>query len=179
MFDFFKPKIPSVPIKDLIFLSQESKLKKCKRIFGKKPESVFVVWFDDTFRRFQEILELENESSRLVYAWELETSDLSEKDPIFGEHHPLRKTEQQIFLKLHLKEATVFSSLDEPLLRRFGGKNTSKLMRNLGVGNEAVEHPMITASIRKIQEKIEKKIVIEQRLRSSPEDWFSANLSPE
>ncbi|RHX91079.1 hypothetical protein DLM76_19875 [Leptospira yasudae] len=176
MFDFLKRRSPSVPIKDSIFLSEETKLEKCKRTLKRRPETVFVAWFDETFRGFQETLELEKGSSRLLCAWELETTDLLEKHPIFVEHYPLRKTEQQVFLKLQLKEATVFSSLDEPIFLKFGGENIAKLMQSLGVNKEAIEHSMITASIRRIQEKIEKKTAMEQRLRSSQEDWFLANL---
>ncbi|PJZ57529.1 hypothetical protein [Leptospira barantonii] len=175
MFDFLKRQ-PSVPITDEVWISQNSKLEKCKRLLRKNDSYLFVFWFEDSLENFQTALDLGKNSPNLAYAHELSVVDLASRTPIFCEHHPLRKTEQDLFLSLKFKEVTVFSSLDEPLFQKFGGEKVAELMKQLGVAGNSISHSWVTASIRRAQEKIAAKISIEQRTRSSQEEWFSLNL---
>ncbi|TGM03461.1 hypothetical protein EHQ76_09615 [Leptospira barantonii] len=175
MFDFLKRQ-PSVPITDEVWISQDSKLEKCKRLLRKNDSYLFVFWFEDSLEKFQTALDLGKNSPNLAYAYELSVVDLASRTPIFCEHHPLRKTEQDLFLSLKFKEVTVFSSLDEPLFQKFGGEKVAELMKQLGVAGNSISHSWVTASIRRAQEKIAAKISIEQRTRSSQDEWFSLNL---
>ncbi|MBM9576352.1 hypothetical protein JWG45_04210 [Leptospira sp. 201903070] len=178
MFNLFKSKEPSVPVKDQIWISREAKLDRCRRVLRRNQNHLFLFWFVESLEEFRSALGLEKNSPNIAYANEISFVDLQERSLIFCEHYPLRKTEQALFLKLQLKEATVFSSLDEELFRTLGGENIAEVMKKFRVNNDAISHPMISASIRRAQEKFEKKVPLEQRIDSSQKDWFSANLRP-
>ncbi|MBM9499502.1 hypothetical protein JWG44_04465 [Leptospira sp. 201903071] len=176
MFDLFKSKEPSVPVNDQIWISREAKLERCRRLIYKNTKHLFLFWFEESFQEFRSTLNLGENSPNLAYAKEVSFVDLQNRFPIFGEHYPLKKIEQNVFLKLQLKEVTVFSSLDEPLFQAFGGEKIVDLMRTMGIKNDAISHPMVSASIGRAQEKIAKKISLERRTDSSQKDWFSLNL---
>lgn len=175
MFDFLKRR-PSVPITDEVWISQNSKLEKYKRLLRKNGSYLFVFWFEESFLKFRTALDLAENSPNIAYAHELSVADLMDRIPIFCEHHPLRKTEQDLFLSLMFKEVTIYSSLDEPLFQKFGGEKVAELMKKLGVAGNSISHSWVSASIRRAQEKIAEKVSIEQRTRSSQEEWFSLNL---
>ncbi|PJZ53883.1 hypothetical protein CH380_07725 [Leptospira adleri] len=176
MFGLFKSKEPSVKVNDQIWISREAKFEKCRRLLRKNSKHLFLFWFEESFREFRSALGLEENSPNVAYAKEISFADIQDRFLIFGEHYPLRKTEQNLFLNLQLREVTVFSSLDEPLFQTFGGENVVEVMKKLRINNEAISHPMINASIRRAQEKIEKKVSLEQKVDSSQKDWFSSNL---
>jgi hypothetical protein len=107
---------------------------------------------------------------------ELANHYLKNNPLIFAEHYPLRSKEEELFEKLNLPEAIIYSSLDEPLLSYFGGERLSGMVRALGLKEEeALEHTMISSSIKNAQEKIAGKVTIEQSA-SSASDWFLYNL---
>ncbi len=176
MFGFFKSKEPSVPVNDQVWISSEAKFEKCRRLLRKNPNHLFLFWFVESFENFRSNLGLERNSPNIAYANEISVVDIQGQFPIFCEHYPQRKTEQALFLKLQLKEVTVFSSLDEELFQTLGGKNIVEVMKKFRINDEAISHPMINASIRRAQEKLEKKVPLEQKIDSSQKDWFSANL---
>ncbi|AOP32967.1 hypothetical protein A0128_03245 [Leptospira tipperaryensis] len=177
MFDFFKSKEPSVPVNDQVWISREAKFERCRRLLRKNTSYLFLFWFEESFQEFQSALDQHERPPNIAYANEISFADIQDRFLIFGEHYPLRKKEQDVFLKLQLKEVTVFSSLDEPLFKIFGGENIVDVMKKLRINNEAISHPMINASIHRAQEKIAKKVTQEQKVDSSQKDWFSANLS--
>jgi len=54
----------------------------------------------------------------------------------------------------------------------FGGERLISLMQKLGMApGETIEHPMITASIKRAQEKLSSKITVDFSARSQ-EEWF-------
>ena len=76
-----------------------------------------------------------------------------------------------------LKVNIILTALDEPLLSHFGGEKLIKIMQSLGMKeDEIIEHKMVSQSIANAQEKIEKKIVVEQSARSQAE-WMERNLN--
>jgi preprotein translocase subunit SecA len=71
---------------------------------------------------------------------------------------------------------TVLTALDEALLMIFGGDKLIKIMQGLGMNeDEIIEHKMVSQSIANAQEKIEKKVTIEQSMRSQSE-WIERNF---
>jgi len=95
---------------------------------------------------------------------------------IFAEHYPLHEKENTLFESLNIKEVKIFSSLDEPLFRHFGGEKIITLMQSMGMQeNEGIQHTLITSALKNAQEKIAKKVTIEQSALSQ-EDWFRKNL---
>lgn len=82
---------------------------------------------------------------------------------IISEHYPSYEKDQEVLQQLreHLSNAPIcfFTSLDEPFMQRFGGERITGLMETLGLNeNESLAHSLITKSITKAQQKIEKEV---------------------
>jgi preprotein translocase subunit SecA len=75
-----------------------------------------------------------------------------------------------------LNEALIYSALDEPLFKHFGGDKIIQMMKQLGMKEDSmIEHKMVSKAIENAQEKIEKKVIAEQDA-SSPQKWIERNL---
>ena len=67
-------------------------------------------------------------------------------------------------------------SFEDPLLEMFGSQNILPLLEKLGLEEEeAIEHAMVTQSIKRAREKVEGKVSHEIKAKS-PEEWFTLNL---
>lgn len=81
---------------------------------------------------------------------------------IISEHHPAYTQDQelldQLLTLLPNAQPCFFTSLDEPFMQEFGGEKLITMMQRLGLNeNETLEHSMITKSIIRAQQKLEKK----------------------
>jgi hypothetical protein len=101
---------------------------------------------------------------------------------LFMEHHPSLATEQAVLAAIEELfpdgSATVgfYAGLDDPLMQRFGSEKIIDLMKKMGMkDNEAISHSMVTASIRRAQEKISAKVTAETKCNSA-EEWMKINL---
>ncbi|OJJ17540.1 hypothetical protein BKI52_27135 [marine bacterium AO1-C] len=95
---------------------------------------------------------------------------------IIVEHHP--SYEQEQILLEHLQElfptltAKVLTSLDEPFMQTFGSERITKIMGQLGLKeNESLEHTMISKSIARAQQKIDKS-VSQNISAGSQQEWM-------
>jgi hypothetical protein len=71
---------------------------------------------------------------------------------------------------------TCFTALDEPLMRIFGQERLMALMTMLGMDeNEAIEHHMVSKSIEKAQQALDKRMPNQRDIRDSAEAWETAN----
>jgi hypothetical protein len=99
---------------------------------------------------------------------------------IVAEHHPRANNDQHVIdvaEKLPCDAEVQFhTSLDDPLMMRFGGEKLTSLMKTLGMEeSEAVEHRFVTNAIRNAQEKLE-QLVPREIPTESIDDWFKFNL---
>ena len=99
---------------------------------------------------------------------------------IFAEHHPVYSRDHavlQVAATLPCSSRIAFhTALDDAMMIRFGGERMSSLMATLGQDAEtALEHPFISSSIQRAQEKIENKVRNETDA-SSAEEWFRFNV---
>jgi hypothetical protein len=138
---------------------------------------VFIFWFEESLEKASLFFaDIENAPIRLLLARETISSQLAGHTLVFAEHYPMRSKELELFQKLNLQNPVVYSSLSEPLFKRFGSDKIIELMKNLGMKeDEAIEHNMVSRSIGNAQEKIEKKVTIDQTARSQ-EGWLQKNL---
>ncbi|MFY0688720.1 MAG: hypothetical protein JXQ90_16220 [Cyclobacteriaceae bacterium] len=75
-----------------------------------------------------------------------------------------------------IKEITWFTGMDEPVMAAFGSARIIKLMEQIGVNpEEEISHSMISTSIQKGQQKIEKSIPAPKDIRTSQEQWAEVN----
>ncbi len=161
---------------DQVWLSQNAKLNAAYKMIEANSSTLLVFWFEDSMNDFQKQFPSLAQSPQVSLVESLSLESIAGKLVIFAEHYPLRKKEQALFERLHLKEVPVLVSLEEPFFHYFGGDRTIEIMRKMGVQeSEVIAHAMITRSIQNAQEKIEKKVVAERRAHSAKE-WFQLNM---
>jgi len=175
MFDFFKKKKDKVRIIDKIWMTEAAKRKAIVNQKQNEPDSIFIFWFDNSMRQTESSLQESVPNIDLLMAREIHASQLVNKKIIFAEHYPLSQKEQELFTKLNLFEIQVWSALDEPLFKQFGSDKIIGMMKQLGMKEEeAIEHNMISKAIQSAQEKISKKVLVDQ-LCSSQQEWMQRN----
>lgn len=161
---------------DRVFLSQQAKLNALEEEVKSNPDIILIIWFDDSYRTFEEVLTMRQIQADIKLAREVSWHEAENKKIIFSEHYPLVSKEKELFEKLKLTTAIFYTALDDALLQHFGGDKIIGMMKNLGMNeNEPLEHPMISSSIRNAQDKIASKITLESPSRSQ-KDWFQNNL---
>lgn len=177
MFNFFKKKTPPFPVTDKIFMNSKARERAMFERLQNDPEIIFVHWFEDSYDR-SIYAAGEGYSERIYMTRDALQGPHSARHFIFIAHYPLLKKEVETFEKLRLQNAEVWSSLDDPLLRRSGGDRIVEMMTKLGMKEEEIiSHPLISKSIIKAQQKIEKSVPMEQSARDM-DSWFRKNLSP-
>ncbi len=172
MFGLFKSKSPKVRVTDKVWMSHAAKLRACVQMLEANANCLFIAWFQETFDELKQTLNTEN----VLLAENANVGNTANRMVIFAEHYPLPATEQRLFENLNLKEVPVLTALDEPLILHFGGEKTVEILQKMGTSeDEIISHSFINAAIRNAQEKIGKRVKIEQRKQSAAE-WFKANL---
>lgn len=176
MFSFGKKK-EVTKVTDVVFMKVKAKWHACVEA-NKKDATIFIAWFEETQRQLQAFFEEQNTGNTQVILYrQVATHFIAEKQLIFVEHYPLREKENALYASLDLREVTVFSSLEDPLFQHFGGNKIIEVMQKMGLQeNEAVQHGMINMALKNAQEKIAKKILIEQSAQSQ-EEWFKRNVT--
>ncbi len=159
-------------------MNETIKLNALLNEWEKNKDTVFIFWFEETMRRAEEFLSGSSAGPfQLMMTKEVSKSHISGKPFLFAEHYPLAEKENELYLRLDVKDVRVWSALDEPLFNRFGGEKIMQLMKQLGMkDDEPVENKMISNAIRNAQQKIASKIKFEQSARSQ-RDWLTKNLS--
>jgi len=157
-------------------MTEAAKLKAISNLKKINPDCLFIFWFDNSLRQAESSLQSEFlSSSDLLMAREIHASQLENKKVIFAEHYPLHQKEEELFTKLNLAEVQIWSALDEPLFKQFGSDKIIGMMKQLGMKEEnAIEHNMISKAIQNAQEKLSKKVLLDQTC-SSQEEWMKRN----
>ena len=177
MFNFSGNNKSKIAITDKIWLTEENKWQACVQQVKNEKDTIICVWFDDSFQKIEAFFSAHGlPTDKIIPARELARNYIQNNALIFAEHYPLRSKEQEFYEKLGLTEVTVYSSLDEPLFTHFGGDKISNLVKQMGMKeDEAIEHALITSSIKNAQEKINSKVSFDQPAHSQA-DWFRKNL---
>jgi hypothetical protein len=178
MFSFFKSDKARIKVVDKVWMSKEAKLAACKAMLELNPQTLFVVWFDQTYQELRTYLGLHPDATDVIFARDLSITHAHSRLVVFAEHYPLSGPEQEQFSRLELKEVPVLSALDEPLFQYFSGYKIVGLMKQLGMKeNEVVGHSLVSKSIVNAQEKLERKAVAEKHA-TSQDEWFLKNIGP-
>ena len=176
MFNLFKKKDPGIRIIDKIVMTQSAKWNALIDQWRKNNDTVFVFWFDETMRQAETFFLKENITAINFYlAKTIQLSQLKGKEIIFTEHYPLPQKEKELFEGLQLGEVQIWSAMDEPLFKEFGSEKIIQMMKQLGMKeDQVIEHNMIGKAIHNSQEKISKKVILDQ-MSSSQEEWMRKN----
>lgn len=179
MFNFFGKKTGGKKINDIVWATEEYKLKGLVEEWKKSPGFIIVCWFEDTVRKIESIFQTEiNETVPVYTTRQLHAAIIKDKPLFFAEHYPLRKKEEELFEQLPVEKITVYSALNEPLFLHFGGEKIIQLMKQLGMNeSESIKNDLITKAIIRAQEKIEGKVSFEISAHSQKE-WLEKNLTP-
>lgn len=177
MFNLFKKKDPETKVIDKVVIEETAKFKAMLTYWTLDKNTAFVFWFDESLRQAESFFTSQStEPITLLTAREAATPQLAGKKAVFAEHYPLRSKEDELYKKINAKTAVVFSSLNEPLFKRFGADKIIQVMKQLGMKeDEVIEHNMISKAIQRVQEKIGKKVMIEQSAHSQ-HDWLEKNF---
>ena len=93
------------------------------------------------------------------------------------EAHPLYSITQKFVDQFgEGTEVEFWMGMDESVFKLFGTDRTISLMERMGIDeNEAIEHKMIVKSIERAQQKLDENTQTHQDVRTSVEEWESAN----
>jgi len=174
MFDWFKKKDKTPPLRgrDIIWTSSTQKWSALPSMASSNQPVVVVCWFQETLEKAKQVLAAAGVNITPQLNHSFIESSLTDKTLILLEHYPLPEKEAAILSSLAPKQIIVLSALDEPLFMYFGGERLIGLMEKLGMApGETIEHSMITASIKRAQEKLSSKITVDFSARSQ-EEWF-------
>ena len=165
-----------IKVMDKIWKNKAGKYKACVEALKNNAGIIFITWFEDTRMELVKSISpgANSRNDVLLYRY-ITTINSRDRQIIFAEHFPLRDKEQELFGKLSLKTATVYSSLDEALFTAFGGSRIADIMEQAGINDdEAFEHALISRAIINMQKKIEEKMIVEQSA-ANLEDWMKRN----
>jgi hypothetical protein len=165
--------------KDVVWISSEAKQDGLQQRFNNNPDAIFVAWFPDTLRSFRVWAATRGiPDAQIKEAKELRAHLVKDKTLIFLEHYPLHAKEIALAAELHLQSAEVHGAMDEPIFVRFGSEKMMPLVKLLGFkASEPIEHPYVTSSVVKAQEKMAAQVTVEQSATSLAQ-WFEYNLPP-
>jgi hypothetical protein len=173
MCSLFKSKGPKIT--DTIFLNEQGCRSAIAQWLQQNTTGVVVVWFQHDLEQLRTSLGNLAED-RFILADRLAFSHGSERSILFVGHYPVRATEYELFENQGLKEATVYSHLDMPLLKTFGSERIKELMIKMGMKeDEPLSHAMITSAIGNAQDKIAKSVITDMRAPSE-EEWMRMNV---
>jgi hypothetical protein len=174
MFDWFKKKekSPALRAKDIIWINSAEKWKALPAFIASHQPAVVVCWFQETLEKAKQVLATSDAGITPQLHHHVVDSSLQDKTLILLEHYPLPEKEASILSSSTPGEIIVLSALDDPLFMYFGGERLMGLMEKLGMApGETIEHSMLTASIKRAQDKISSKITVDFSARSQDE-WF-------
>jgi hypothetical protein len=99
---------------------------------------------------------------------------------LFAGHYPLPSKEDQLIQKLNAAfpqcPIIFYSSLDEPAVEIFGSDRIVGLLDKMGMKEEeAIEHTMVSQSMKRARAKIESRVAKEIVTQSEAE-WYAKNV---
>ncbi len=156
MFNFFKKNKPSVAVRDFCFISEEYKLKALTDLALQEPQTIFLCWFSNTQKLLASHFEMKNLGAERVLL--LQGSNylkIGHRKLIMTEHHPNLQVEEDFYAQMNLSTVDYYNSLSEPIFKKAGSERIIDIMKKMGVrDDEAIQHTMISKSIRNVQEKM-------------------------
>ncbi|MEO8712964.1 MAG: hypothetical protein ABI405_12610, partial [Parafilimonas sp.] len=111
-----------ISITDLVWIKESAKWQACFELYNKDSSVIFIAWFEETQQQLQSFFAAHNINATVIIYREATAHYINNNPVIFIEHYPLHKKEEDMYSKLNLQNAIIYSSLDEPLFNYFGGE---------------------------------------------------------
>lgn len=174
-FNLFQKKKPEPTFRDLVWVDTSAKWKGMISLLQQKQEVVVAAWFPETISLLKQQFELAGIRADVLDARHVRQGLVSGKTLILAKHYPLRSKETPL-LEMDAAEVFVCSALDEPFFLHFGGERILELMKKMGVNSdEIIEHNMIRQSIKRAQDNLEEKVLLDNSAASAAA-WFQKNV---
>jgi hypothetical protein len=172
MFNWFKSKKPAYRHRDMVWPTAEAKWRALPGLVQANHQVQIFGWFPATIEKAENTLALRGLRQPVKHARQYSSGLATGATIIMLEHHPLPAQEEAILKAEETASILVLMAMDEPLFTRFGGERLTSLMQKLGVGDdEVIEHSMISSSLRRAQEKLAEKAIVDFTAQSQ-EEWF-------
>lgn len=195
MFGLFSKKPKGVSLDYITYVTKVQKYKNVLTQFAEAANDkhvILIYFFDQTkeellqlsaalnIKMSEEVALLSSPGYVLLNGQELDKEGHIKADRvIFMEAHPLASVHQKtgaFFLASEITTITCYVGLDEAIFEVFGGSRIANLLEKMGVrDDEPITHTMVTKSIEKAQEKLDKDYSNAKDIRSSQEDWLREN----
>lgn len=165
--------------KDLIFLTNDEREKYLFEISQMHDVNI-IVWFISDKKHLEEQISPDFPNVKVYLYTSFSPEAINPNIPlVFWSRHPLASVEDITMDKLNNIYLLIgMISIDDELIRYFGGERIKNLISKLGhKEGEILEHSIISSSIRRAQEELDKK-VDNPVSANSASDWFILNLNP-
>jgi hypothetical protein len=174
MFGLFKKKETGPAVTNKVWMSTTAKWNACLQLLKENPAIQFVTWFDGTNHELNSFFEKHNHANKVIMYRQVLAAHAN--DYVFAEHYPLVAKEKELFEKLGTNKIIVLNALDEALFKLFGSEGIITMMQKLGMKeDEMIEHSMVSSSITNAQQKLEKRVLVDNTARSQQE-WLDKNV---
>lgn len=155
MLGLFKKKDGS-DITDMVYMSDEAKLDGLRQLLNTHPHAVLACWFPATHHLLT--TQFPDAAERIVLTSQTATLQ-SAQQLYFAEHHPLSRTEQELFRELGLTEVVIYSALTEPLFQLLGGQKIIQIATQMGFKpHDVIENKLVSGAIANAQKKLDDKV---------------------
>lgn len=177
---------------DRIWMTQNAKLSGIKQQIRQSSDSaaiLLVAHFEETLQQLRSMIADYHTATsvQLILAEDLE-SDTARLNPeensvidlIVAERHPLKSADDALLLIAEGMpcrfRVTYHVSLEDPLFKLFLSGSLKNLLEQLGMKeDEPIESPMVSRSVKKAQQRVEKQAFGNSRAKSAAE-WLEMNM---
>ncbi len=175
LFNLFSKKSPAPAFREMLWMTTAAKWNGLLELIQQHPDAVIAAWFPDTIIHLKDLLQRNGINNPVHDARRIHSTITESKALLIAEHYPLRTREENL-LQMNASEVIVLSALEEPLFQYFGGSHLLELMQKIGAKeDEIIEHDMVKKAIANAQEKLAKKVLVENTAHSA-EAWFQKNV---
>lgn len=163
--------------KDVVWMDTAAKNNALLNLYRQQPNTLFVAWFPDSATQLRDFLQQHGvEADCVVEAKTLSSHKAAQHTLVFIEHYPLHQKELALAEELHIEQADVHGALDEPVFVYFGSEKMLPMIKMFGFkASESIQHPLVSSSVTKAQQKMAEKVIVEQSATSLA-DWIAKNL---
>ena len=178
MFNFLKKKIKPFEVLDICHTTDNAKRNALVNLAKTDNAYIFLCWFSETKSLLEEQFALEGiDLKRLQLAERFVGHSISDNKKLMVEHHPNRRKEELFFEGLNVSKIEIYNSLNEAIFQSANVSSIVDLMRKLGMSDEEpIQHAMISASIKKVQEKFD-NVTSDFVNAHSQAEWIRKNSS--
>jgi hypothetical protein len=168
----------NMEIINTVWINEAAKWKHCVEQMRQNNLTVIITWFEDTWHVLENIFaQAQVSTSTLFPCRQVRAEHIKDAQVIFAEHYPLYQKEKELYKKLHITQAEVYSSLDEPIFRHFGSERLYALLQKMNCNeNEPIHHKMVDKAIKRAQDKIASVVAFELGATTQA-DWLMKNLT--